>query len=147
MSSESHRSPPSVDTSAPGSRVDFDVLAGSEETSWSRADPEAALIESTGRYGYRVTLPDGDAHLVAIAREDGQHVGTCDCEAWEYHDGPCAHLCVVRKAAFAGVEDMEGEAVTIPRVDLDAHSTDERAIADGGYVERAQRTGAMGGHR
>ena len=141
------RVPPSTDTHAPGEPIDFETLAGSEETSWSRADPEAALIESTGRYGYRVTLPDGDAHLVAVAREDGQHVGTCDCEAWEYHDGPCAHLCVVRKAAFVGVEDVEGEPVTILRVDLDAHESGERAVADGGYVDRAQRTGATGGRR
>jgi hypothetical protein len=111
------RVPPSTDTHAPGEPIDFETLAGSKETSWSRADPDAALIESTGRYGYRVTLPDGDAHLVAVAREDGQHVGTCDCEAWEYHDGPCAHLCVVRKAAFAGVEDVEGEPVTNRHVD------------------------------
>lgn len=141
------RVPPSTDAHAPGERLNFDAIAGSGETSWARADPEAALIESTGRYGYRVTLPDGDAHLVAVAREDGEHVGTCDCEGWEYNDGPCAHLCTVRKAAFAGVEDVEGEPVTIPRVDLDAHSADERAVADGGYVDRARRTDATGGRR
>jgi hypothetical protein len=141
------RVPPSTDDHAPGEPIDFDTLAGSEETSWDRADPAAALIESTGRYGYRVTLPGGDAHLVAVAREDGQYVGTCDCEAWEYHDGPCAHLCAVRKAAFAGVEDVECEPVTIPRVDLDAHSADKRAVAYGGYVDRAQRVDAVGGRR
>jgi len=141
------RVPPSTEAHAPGEHLNFDAIAGSDETSWDRADPEAALIESTGRYGYRVTLPDGDAHLVAVAREDGEHVGTCDCEAWEYHDGPCAHLCTVRKAAFAEVEDVEGEPVAIPRVDLGAHSTDERAVAAGGYVHRAQRTDAPGGRR
>ncbi|GAB7012047.1 hypothetical protein [Halolamina salina] len=141
------RVPPSTDHPAPGERLDFDEIAGSDQTSWARADPEAALIESTGRYGYRVTLPDGDAHLVAVAREHGEHVGTCDCEGWEYNDGPCAHLCTVRKAAFAGVEDVEGDSVMIPRVDLDAHSTDERAVADGGFVDQAQRTDATGGRR
>lgn len=141
------RVPPLTDAHAPGEIVDYDAVAGSEETSWQRADPEAALIESTGRYGYRVTLPDGDAHLVAVAREDDEHVGTCDCEGWEYNDGPCAHLCTVRKASFAGVEDVEGEPVEIPRVDLDAHSADERAVADGGYVDRAQRVDATGGRR
>ena len=141
------RVPPSTDTHAPGDPVDFGDLAGSEETSWERADPAAALIESTGRYGYRVTLRGGNAHLVAVAREDGQYVGTCDCEGWEYNDGPCAHLCAVRKADFAGVEDVEGEAVSIPRVDLDAHENNERAVADGGCVDRAQRAGATGGRR
>jgi len=141
------RVPPSTDDHAPGERLDFDALAGSEETSWSRADPEAALIESTGRYGFRVTLPGGEGHLVAVAVEDGEYVGTCDCKAWEYHDGPCAHLCVVRKAAFAGVSDARDEPVAIPRLDLDAHETDERAVADGGYVDRARRADATGGRR
>jgi len=131
--------PPSTDEHAPGERLDFDALAGSEETSWSRADPEAALIESTGRYGFRVTLPGGEGHLVAVAIDDGEYVGTCDCKAWEYHDGPCAHLCVVRKAAFLGVSDARDEPVSIPRLDLDAHEADERAVADGGYVDRARR--------
>jgi hypothetical protein len=141
------RVPPSTDDQAPGEIVDFENVAGSDETSWQRADPEATLIESTGRYGYRVTLPDGDAHLVAVVCEDGDHVGTCDCPAWEYHEGPCAHLCVIRKAAFLGVEDVEGEQVTIPRVDLDAHSVDERAVADGGHVDRARRADRMEGRR
>jgi len=141
------RVPPSTDAHAPGEIVDYDAVAGSEETSWQRADPETALIESTGRYGYRVTLPDGDAHMVAVARENGEHVGTCDCEGWEYNDGPCAHLCTVRKAAFLDVTDARGEPVAIPRLDLDAHEGGERAVADGGYVDRAQRTGATGGRR
>ena len=122
-------------------------MAGSDATSWQRAAPEAALIERTGRYGYRVALPGGDAHLVAVAHEGGEYVGTCDCEGWEYHDGPCAHLCTVRKAAFLGVTDARDEPVEIPRVDLDAHETGERAVADGGHVDRAQRTDATGGRR
>ncbi len=138
------RVPLSTDDHAPGEVVDFESVAGTDSTSWGRADPQAALIERTCRYGYRVTLPDGDAHLVAVAREDGEHVGTCDCKAAVYHDEPCAHLCTVRKAAFADVEDVNGEPVTIARVDLDAHDRDERAIADGGDVDRARRADTEG---
>lgn len=137
-------SPPSTDDSAPGERLDFEALAGTDQTSWERADPEKALIEPLGRYGYRVTLPDGDAHLVAVAVEDGEYVGDCDCKAAEYHDDPCAHLSTVRKAAFAGDEDVHGDPVTIPRVDLDAHERGEQAVADGGHVDRAQRADTEG---
>lgn len=91
-----------------------------------------------------MTLPGGDAHLVAVAVDDGQHVGQCDCKAWEYHDAPCAHLCTVRKAAFISATDVKGERVRIPRLDLDAHETDERAVADGGYVDRARRADTEG---
>ena len=140
-------SPPSTDPTAPGDAVEFAPLAGSDSTSWQRADPDAALIESTGRYGYLVTLPGGDTHRAALAVENAQHVGTCDCQGWEYNDGPCAHLCTLRKAAFAEVEDVRGEPVTLPRVSLDDNDLDLRAATDGGLVDRARRTTATGGRR
>jgi len=138
------KSPPSTDPTAPGEAVDFEEIAGTDATSWARAQPQAALIESTGRYGYRVTLPGGDTHLVAVAVDGGQHVAQCDCKAWEYHEGPCAHVSTVRKAAFIDAVDVKGEPVCIPRLDLDAHETDQRAVADGGYVDRARRAGTEG---
>jgi len=142
------RTPPSTDEHAPGVPLDFETLAGTDATSWDRADPQGALIESVSRYSYRVTLPDGEeSHHVAVAVEDGQHVGLCDCKAFEYHDGPCAHLCTVRQAAFIGERDTRGERVRIPRADLDAHTTDERAATDGGWVDRARRADRMEGRR
>ena len=138
------RTPPSTNEQAPGELLDFEALAGGDATSWDRADPQGALIESVSRYSYRVALPDGEqVHLVAVAVEDGQHVGTCDCKAVKYHDGPCAHLCTVRKAAFIDERDTRGERVRIPRVDLDAHTTDERAATDGGQVDRARHADYM----
>ncbi|WP_277555016.1 SWIM zinc finger family protein [Halobaculum limi] len=120
------RTPPSTDEQAPGTPLDFEALAGSDATSWDRADPQGALIESVSRYSYRVTLPDGeDAHLVAIANDDGQHVGTCDCKAFEYHNGPCAHLCTVRQAAFIAERDTRGERVRIAHLHMQEGEYDE----------------------
>jgi len=142
------RTPPSADEHAPGTPLDFETLAGTDATSWDRADPQGALIESMSRYSYRVTLPDGEeSHLVAVAIEDGQHVGTCDCKAFEYHEGPCAHLCTVRQAAFIGERDTRGVRVRIHRVDLETHTGDERAATDGGQVDRARRADRMEGRR
>jgi len=139
--------PPSLDSHAPGDAVNFAPLAESSDTSWQRADAQAALIESTGRYGYLVTLPDGDAHLCALAVDDDEHVGVCDCKGWEHNDGPCAHLCTVRKAAFLEISDVRGNTVKLPRVQLGKHNDDERTIHDTAYVDDAQRTDATGGRR
>jgi len=139
--------PQSMDSHAPGDAVNFAPLAESSDTSWQRATPESALIESTGRYGYLVTLPDGDAHLCALAVEDAQHVGVCDCQGWEHNAGPCAHLCTVRKAAFLESNDVRGDTVKVPTVQLDKHNDDERTTQDAAHVDDAQRTDATGGRR
>lgn len=83
-------------------------------TSWERADPLGALLEVTGSGTVLVTLPDGGVHEVCLASTGGGFVGWCDCNGWQYHDGACAHLCTVRKAAFGGVEDTAGRPVRIP---------------------------------
>jgi len=139
--------PPSLDSHAPGDAVNFAPLAESSDTSWQRANPDVALIESTGRYGYRVNLPDGDAHLCALGVENAHHVGVCDCKGWQHNDGPCAHLCTIRKAAFLEIDDVRGDTVKIPRIKLAKHDDDERTVQDSAHIDDAQRTDATGGRR
>jgi len=91
-----------------GESVNFLEERDGETESWTRADPREALIESFGRFGYKVTLRDGeDVHYCALGLEDGEYLGRCDCKGWQYHDGPCAHLCTLRKADFLGLVSVE----------------------------------------
>lgn len=132
--------PPSTDETAPGEVLDFGCLTGSEATSWLRANPQQALIEPVGRYGYLVTLRDGaETHRTAVALDSGTHVGTCDCRGFQYHEGPCAHLCTVRKAAFIGETDTNGDRVRIRQVDIDADHAPEQRATEGGDIDRAIR--------
>lgn len=88
--------------------LDFLEQRDDETASWERARPSDALIEPFGRFGYRVTLRDGEeVHYCALGLEDGEYIGRCDCKGWKYHDGPCAHLCALRKAAFIGSIALE----------------------------------------
>jgi hypothetical protein len=112
-------------------------------TSWERADATAALIERCNPYGYIVTLPDGQVHTVTYARDDGAYVGRCDCKGWEYRDdphSPCTHLATLRKAEFAGMDDVGGRPITAvdpddEHDDVDLDATTSRAVAtDGGHV-------------
>ena len=118
--------------------LDFQSKRDAESESWERADATAALIETVAWDCWRVLLPDGDeSHECHLHRDHGAFVGSCDCEGFQYHDGPCAHLCAVRKAAFGQVADTRGEPVRIHDLDdVERERADakiERAVADGGY--------------
>jgi DNA-directed RNA polymerase specialized sigma24 family protein len=117
-------------------RLDFEAARDADTTSWQRADPQRALIERWGRYGYLVTLPDGDAHFCAIGRRDGELRGFCKCKGFRHHAGPCAHLCTIRKAAWANqnlaetIEAANGEPIEIaPMVEDQPDLIDEEHTA------------------
>ncbi|MCU4926668.1 hypothetical protein OB905_11855 [Halobacteria archaeon AArc-dxtr1] len=94
--------------STDGEPLDFLEQRDTNTDSWIRAHPADALLEKFGRYGYKVTLRGGaDVHYCALGIENGEYIGRCDCKGWQYHDGPCAHLCTLRKADFIGVIDVE----------------------------------------
>ena len=98
--------------------LDFRSKLKVDSESWLRADPTAALIETVAWDRWRVLLPDGDeSHECRLHRDHGAFIGECDCPGFEYHDGPCAHLCAVRKAAFGRVSDTRGRPVTIHDID------------------------------
>lgn len=109
--------------------LDFLSERDDHTSSWTRGDPADALIESRSRYGWLVTLPDGEPHECALARERGAYVGWCDCDGYRYHDGPCAHLCALRKADFIHADDLEGDRIHIPDTE-----TAREPVTDGGRV-------------
>ena len=116
-----------VDTQI-GESINFERLAGTDDTSWKKAVPYESDIETVSRLAFKVKSPEGENwHHVVLAREGDNHVGICDCKGWEYNDGPCVHLCAVRKAAWKGVtpeRDINGRVVRI--CDLDAVDPAER---------------------
>ena len=120
--------------------LEFRSKLKAESESWERADATRALIETVAWDRWRVTLPDGDdVHECRLHRDHGAFIGECDCEGFQYHDGPCAHLCAVRKAAFGRVVDTRGRPVTIHDIeDVETERYDakiEQALADGGRVD------------
>ncbi|MFC6785067.1 hypothetical protein ACFQFH_19990 [Halobaculum halobium] len=151
MSTDDRRTLPdaaevTVSDAVSGDVLDFEAAMGG--TSWDRADGLHALIERASTYGWRVSLPDGeDAHSVALADESGAFVGWCDCEGYHWNDGPCAHLCTLRKAAFIGGETTTGERVRIASTAVEDTPSGE-ALPDGGHqIDRALREDAVGDRR
>ena len=95
-------------------------------TSWNRAHPDNALIERIGDHSFVVTLKDGCSHHECRWKvgDENEYRGTCDCKGFQYNDGPCAHLCTLRKAYFIGATDNNGQPITPYPL--------ERVVADGG---------------
>lgn len=114
--------------------LDFTEKRDEGSESWERADPLKGTVAQLDWRWWAVFLPDGDMpHIVRLERERGAYLGFCDCKGFEYSDGPCAHLCTIRKAEFLGIEDAAGEVVRVANRDqarADHHV--ERARADGG---------------
>lgn len=117
--------------------LDFAAARDDGSQSWRRADPQGALLEQSGWNEWLVFLPDGDdVHEVRLERDHGAYFGRCDCRGFEFHDGPCAHLCTVRKAEFGRLVDARGRTIEV--VDDDEIRADhdvERQVArtDGGW--------------
>lgn len=114
-----------------GDRLDFGPLAGSDDTSWTKATSESE-IERLSKIGWSVRSPDGEEwHHVVLARRDGAHVGACDCKGFEYNRGPCVHLCAVRKEAWGTANfcrdmvDINGRVIRLCDLD-DADDAEQR---------------------
>jgi len=112
--------------------VDFETECERRSTSWERAAPMAddTEIRKLNRFTWVVQLPDGQAHVCTLLRRGDYFAGWCDCRGFEYNDGPCAHLCTLRQAAYVHVKDENGDRVRIP----DTDATSGRAVTDGGEV-------------
>jgi hypothetical protein len=118
--------------------LEFEHERDQETESWARADPRAALIERRAWNRWLVTLPGGDTHLCRLEREHGAYLGDCDCAGFEFHDGPCAHLCTLRKAEFLGesVTTTGHPVETFDQAQERADSLPNRALSADGGVRR-----------
>jgi len=111
--------------------VDFLTERDDRTTSWERAAPmdDDTEIHRLNRYAWTVELPDGQPHVTALVRDEDWFEGWCDCQGFEYGDGPCAHLCTLRQGAFISVQADDGETV-----EVDDAAAAREPVTDGGEV-------------
>ena len=111
-----------------------------QSTSWQRADPEAALIETVDAAQWTVALPGGeDAHTVTLFSDGINTRGHCSCDGYKYHDR-CAHLITIRQAQLLDIMTVDGDLVRIPT--LEAHEVDavERKVATDDEIDAEPET-------
>lgn len=123
--------------------LDFEAERDKQSGSWTRADPEIAAIEQVTPMVWKVYLWGGSsAHLCYLGKQDGEYRGLCYyhvqgtptlCKGFKHHEGPCAHLCTLRKAEFIG------------RLSVKEASSTGAIVTDGGRDEvRRDAAGADG---
>jgi len=106
-----------------------------QSTSWQRADPEAALIETADTAQWTVTLPDGnDVHTVTLFTDGINTRGHCCCDGYHYHDR-CAHLITIRQAQLLDMFTVDGDLVRIPTLADEAVDAVERKVATYDEIE------------
>jgi hypothetical protein len=127
--------------------LDFEQERDRQSGSWQRACDQPALIERVSWDRWLVLLADSDdVHLVTLYRENGRYHGACqiphddqeteDCPGFAHHDGPCAHLCALRRAAVVNQLDTKEQPVRI--FDREAVGTSradahvEKSLVEGG---------------
>jgi len=117
--------------------IDFQAARDNGGDSWERADPRDATLARLRWDTWGIALPDGeDAHVAKLRHEGRGYVGTCDCDGFKFHSGPCAHLVALRKAEFIGATDVRGEPVHIADETEPFDDDVEQAMADGGTEVR-----------
>jgi len=113
-----------------------------ESTSWQRADPEAALIETVDTAQWTVALPGGnDAHTVTLFSDGINGRGHCTCDGYQYHDR-CAHLITIRQADLLDIMSVDGDLVRIPTLDAETVDAIERKVATDDPVDAETDTDA-----
>lgn len=87
-------------------------------------------IESRETNRFVVHFPDSDeGHVVDLAADEGDYVGSCTCGDFEYRETICKHMWAVFADPTSAV------------IDLSATTSDPRAIADGGAVATPAQNG------
>lgn len=83
--------------------IEFDTSGSSAD----RGTTVGALITRETIRRYRLTMNDSHRwHAASLLNDWSGWVGECSCKAWEYHNGPCAHLYALRRADDMGVIDI-----------------------------------------
>lgn len=123
--------------------LDFERERDEQTGSWTRAKPENAAIQQVTPMAWNVYLWGGSsAHRCYLAKQDGRYRGLCLyhvggkptlCKGFKHHDGPCAHLCTLRKAAFLG------------RLSIAERQPVGELQPDGGRIEIGQHTAGADG--
>ena len=116
-----------------------------QSTSWQRADPEAALIETADTAQWTVALPDGNGvHTVTLFTDGINTRGHCTCDGHHYHDR-CAHLITIRQAQLLDVLTVDGVGVQCWNTDDLAEAEPEAVRSDGGRRDPDEYTAGSDG--
>jgi len=122
-------------------RLCFSQIADAYPDRYSKVNLAASKLVSDDGPRFVVERPDGDGHVVELVAALGHYWGQCTCDGFQYNDGPCSHLCGLKRAEGAElIEIPQGEPTAISvevrdgQQELADHAAEpeRRAATDGG---------------
>lgn len=97
---------------------------------YDKADLAASQLVDQGSGMFVVKRDGADAgHVCHLIESCGQAWGRCECDGYNYNDGPCSHLCALWRASHEGLITIPGGRIvraSVEIVDVD----EERAQTD-----------------
>jgi len=126
-------------------RLLFSEIKDRRPERWESGEPGNAIVrphdEIDGRYAVR--RQGEEFHEVALARVNDEFAGACDCDGYEYHDGPCSHLIAVYRLLSLRDDDFHKVRPESYGVEL-RRDAEQRAATD---AEPENRVSTDGGRR
>ena len=122
-------------------RLHFSRIRDTNPDRWDRAEPRRVWVNKHDENPaqFLVRIQGGDWHECALIQAMSHPWGRCDCDGWQYHDGPCSHLIGLwRMLDRDEIPQTEPHAVEVDVRDPDteqaqiAAEPDRPARADGG---------------
>ncbi|OYR59838.1 hypothetical protein DJ83_11130 [Halorubrum ezzemoulense] len=78
--------------------------------------------------------PGADSHVVELVEALGHPWGSCSCDGYAYHDGPCSHLSAVWRAELEGMLEIPTARPTAVAVDIHDEQQELADAVDAGRV-------------
>jgi hypothetical protein len=100
--------------------LDFQQVAEIHPDRYQKCDAIESSVVDEGSGEWSVTrTPDADTHHCHLATHGPHYYGGCDCKGYQFNDGPCSHLCLLRRLEAAEylslpelrIRSVEGDVV------------------------------------
>lgn len=85
-------------------RLDYQMVRNAYPDRYNRGELASVSIMPQKAGRFVVKFPDSDdGHQSVLANAPAGYFGTCSCDGYDYHDGPCSHLSILRRAVSASL--------------------------------------------
>lgn len=121
-------------------RLSFSEIRDAYPDRFQKVDLAASRIECLDGPQFAVERNDSDeGHAVELVETLSHYWGTCTCDGFGWNDGPCSHLCALKRADAKGLISIptgEPEAISVEvrdrQQEIADHAAEPDIAADGG---------------
>ena len=101
-------------------RLNFSQLQETNEERYLKVDLLEASVVDVDDDPERFVVrrePGADSHVVELIEAYGEPWGSCSCDGYQYHAGPCSHLAAIWRAQLEELLEIPTARPTAIRVE------------------------------